>query len=205
MLRAAPLMLLMLPLSAFAGSAEIIKAVEAKYATVETLSAGFTQTTKSELYGSAEQVGTMTIKRPAKMSWTFTADGKQFITDGATMWIYTPADKQVLQFDDVSQAAGSADSVLQSLDKISEMFEVQVLEETEASKRLALKPKAADAQVKRIELQLDKDLVVQNVTILDAFDTQTALAFKDMKLDAKVDDSVFAFQPPEGVEVIKGN
>ncbi|MEZ4321406.1 MAG: outer membrane lipoprotein carrier protein LolA [Myxococcota bacterium] len=198
-------LLLALPVSAFAGTPEIIDAVEAKYAGVETLTAKFTQTTKSELYGADEQSGTMSLMRPAKMRWVFAGDGKQFVTDGSTMWIYNPADNQVLKYSDVSQSAASADSLLQSLDRISELFEVELLEDTKTVKRLSLKPKAADAQVKRIELALDGDLVIQNVTILDAFDTSTALAFQNVALDSKLPEGTFTFEVPKGAEVISAN
>ncbi len=204
MLRAS-LLLLALPFTAWAGTPEIIDAVEAKYAGVQTMAADFKQSTKSAMYGSDEQVGNLVLQRPSKMRWTFTGDGKQFVTDGATMWIYNPADNQVLKYSDVQQTAASADSLLQSLDRISELFEIEVLEETDKVKRLSLKPKGEEAQVKRIELGLDNDLVVQDVTILDAFDTQTALAFSNVKLDAKVPDSTFVFEVPKGAEVISAN
>ena len=190
---------------ALAGTAEVIDAVEAKYADVDTLSAQFTQTTKSELYGAEAQSGTMTLMRPAKMRWTFDGDGKEFVTDGSTMWIYSPGDNQVLKYSDVSQSAGAADSLLQSLDRISEMFDIELLEETDTSKQLKLMPKGDQAQVKAITLTLDGDYLVQNVTIIDAFDTSTALSFEKVQLDAKVPDGLFTFDIPKGTEVISAN
>jgi len=195
----------LMPATALAGTTEVIEAVEAKYAGVETLTAKFTQTTTSELYGSDKQSGTMSLMRPAKMRWTFDGDGKEFVTDGATMWIYNPADKQVLKYSDVSQSAASADSLLQSLDRISELFEIELVEETDRIKRLSLKPKGAQSQVKKIELALDGALVVQSVNITDAFDTQTALAFQGVQLDVKVPASTFVFEVPTGIEVISAN
>jgi outer membrane lipoprotein carrier protein len=191
--------------AAFAGTAEVIDAVEAKYANVETLSAQFTQTTKSELYGSEAQSGTMTLMRPAKMRWTFETDGKEFVTDGSTMWIYNPADNQVLKYSDVSQTAGAADSLLQSLDRISEIFDIELLEESATTKQLKLMPKGDQAQVKAITLTLDGEYLVQNVTIVDAFDTRTALAFEKVQLDPKVPEGLFTFEVPKGAEVISAN
>ncbi len=190
---------------AFAGTAEVIDAVEAKYADVDTLSAQFTQTTKSELYGSEAQSGTMTLMRPAKMRWTFEGDGKEFVTDGSTMWIYNPSDNQVLKYSDVSQSAGAADSLLQSLDRISEVFDIELLEESETTKQLKLMPKGDEAQVKAITLTLDGKYIVQNVTIIDAFDTSTALSFEKVQLDPKVPEGTFTFEVPKGTEVISAN
>jgi outer membrane lipoprotein carrier protein len=168
---------------------------------VQTLTASFTQVTKSELYGADEQAGTMALQRPASMRWNF--EGKQFVTDGKTMWIFNAADNQVIRYDDVSKSAASADSLLQSLDRISEIFDIEVLLDTATAKKLALKPRGEDAQqVKRIELGLTGDLLLQQVDIVDAFDTRTTLAFKDVKLDAKVPESTFQFEVPKGAEVI---
>lgn len=202
------LFLLALPMSAWASTdpGVIVGAVEAKYADVNTLTAAFTQTTKSELYGADEQVGTVALQRPASMRWNFEGDGRQFVTDGKTMWIYNAADNQVMRYDDVSKSAASADSLLQSLDRISELFEITVLADTATSKRLSLKPKGKEAeQVKRIELGLTGDLTLQDVTIVDAFDTTTALSFREVKLDAKVPESTFQFEVPKGAEVIGTN
>lgn len=199
------LLLLALPFQALAGTdaGPIVDAVEAKYADVSTLTASFTQTTKSELYGSDQQAGTMTLQRPASMRWIFEGDGKQFVTDGKTMWIYNAADNQVLRYDDVTKSAASADSLLQSLDRISELFEITVLADNADEKRLSLKPKGKEAeQIKSIELALTPELLVREVTIIDAFDTRTALAFKDVKLDAKVPEGTFTFEIPKGAEVI---
>lgn len=199
------LLLLALPFQAFAGTdpGPIVDAVEAKYADVSTLTATFTQTTKSELYGSDQQAGTMALQRPASMRWVFEGDGKQFVTDGKTMWIYNAADNQVLRYDDVTKSAASADSLLQSLDRISELFDIAVLADNADEKRLSLKPKGKEAeQIKSIELALTPELLVREVTIIDAFDTRTALSFKDVKLDAKVPEGTFTFEIPKGAEVI---
>jgi outer membrane lipoprotein-sorting protein len=44
---------------------------------------------------------------------------------------------------------------------------------------------------------------LQRLVMVDAFDNETELSFSQVRLNAPIDDSVFDFQPPEGVEVIK--
>ncbi len=106
---------------------EVVDAVEAKYATVEAIQASFVQTTHSEIFGSEEQAGSLVLKRPAKMRWEFTTGvEKQFVTDGRTMWVFTRSENQAIRYDDVS-SSGAADSLLQSLDKLDEMFEIQLM------------------------------------------------------------------------------
>jgi outer membrane lipoprotein carrier protein len=188
--------------SAYAADAsEVIGRVEAKYAEVNALQASFTQVTKSEALGDQQQSGRLTIERPAKMRWDFSEDGRQFITDGSTMWIYNPADKQVLRYADFSKSAATADALLQSLDKLSELFDVDLVG-TEPGPTLALKPKKDEGQVKNLQLQLTADLLVSKVSIEDAFGGVTELSFEKVELAQDVDDALFTFVVPEGVEVM---
>ena len=185
-----------------ADTAALVAKVEAKYAAVETMHASFVQTTKSELFGDEKQAGTVVIKRPTKMRWIFPDAGKQFITDGSTMWVYTEPDKQVIRFDDVAQQADAAQSLLQSLDKLDELFHVEgAAPPAEGKHAFELKPRA-EGQVKKIDLVLTADLLVEHVVITDAFDSVTEMEFSDVKLGEDAPDALFGFVVPEGVEVI---
>jgi outer membrane lipoprotein carrier protein len=190
---------------AFAASAtekeDIIKAIEAKYTDVTVMQAEFTQTTRSVLFGAEQQRGDLTLKRPSMMRWNFTNE-KQFVTDGKTMWIYTRADNQVIKYDDISTSTSTADSLLQSLDKLSEIFKVEI-EPSDPSKHvLILFPIEENSQFKKIRLTLSSDFLVDHVVVTDAFDNVTELKFSNMKLNSEVSDSLFKFDIPTGAEVI---
>lgn len=181
----------------------VIRAVEAKYSKVQAMSADFVQTTRSEAFGEETQVGELVLKRPKQMYWNFTGGAnKQFVTDGKTMWIYTAADKQVIRYDDVSASTSTADSLLQSLDSLDELFAVDLIDASEAHQVLSLQPRKDGGQVKHLDLELDPQYVVKTVTITDTFDNVTVLAFSGVHLNPNVPDSMFQFQPPPGVEVI---
>ena len=188
--------------------ANVVDAVQTKYADVDVLQASFVQVSQSDLYGREEQRGSVVLQRPSKMRWRFSESGKQFVTDGDTLWVYNPDDKQVLRFRDFAASASTVDSLLQSLHKVGELFEIEILDPGGADGyRLALVPRdeAAQAQVKRVELRLDASMVLKGVTITDAFDSVTELSFADVKLGGTVADDTFRFQIPDGVEVIDAN
>ncbi len=199
---AAPLALLAPTLAWSASPAEVIASVEKRYASVESISAQFTQTTTSEFYGSTTVKGRVMLQRPAKMRWDF-EDGKQYLTDGSTMWVTDPAEKQVIQMTDIAAATSSADSLLQSLDKVSELFVVEVLEDTTEHKRLKLTPKGKNDAIKEIELDLTGDLTLRKVGILDAFDAHTVLVFDGVKLGGELPEDTFTFELPEGFTILK--
>lgn len=182
----------------------LVKAVEARYAGVEVLRAGFVQTTKSPLYGDEKQSGTLVLERPTRMRWEFEGDGKLFVADGTTMWIFNPADKQVIRFTDYAAQASGAESVLQALDKVGQRFDVTVVSsDATAGSVLSLQPKAGETpQFKKLLLTLDASLVLRKVEITDPFDTVTLIEFSDVKLGGEVPPETFLFRVPDGVEVI---
>ncbi len=180
---------------------EVVEAVEAKYAKVDAIQAAFVQTTHSEVFGSEEQRGTLMLKRPRMMRWEFTSGvEKQFVTNGQTMWVYTRDENQVIKYDNVTNSGG-ADSLLQSLDKLDEVFKVSLIEDPEGH-HLRLVPRGDEQRFKRLELRLDAELNVKHVHFVDAFEQVTELDFEDVKLNVQVPDSTFEFQVPDGVEVI---
>jgi outer membrane lipoprotein carrier protein len=184
-------------------TAPIVKAVEAKYSTVDAIQANFQQTTHNATFGDDVQSGEVTFKRPRKMFWNFTSGAKkQFVTDGTTMWVYTAEDNTVIRYDDLGSSAGSttAESLLQSLDKLDTLFDIVILPAT-TGHALELTPKTA-GQIKKVHLELDNDYVVQKVAITDAFDNVTEIAFTGVKLNPTVADTMFTFQVPAGAEVI---
>jgi len=180
-----------------------VQAVEAKYAKVDVIQADFTQTTHNATFGDDTQSGDVTLKRPKKMFWNFTSgDKKQFVTDGSTMWVYTATDNQVIKYGDVGGASTgtTAESMLQSLDKLDEVFTVTTVP-SPTGHQLDLAPKK-EGQVKKVHIEFDGYYVVNRVVITDAFDGQTELSFQNVKLNGNVPDSTFQFQVPAGAQVV---
>lgn len=181
---------------------EVVKKVEARYEGVTSLKATFSQTTHNEIFGDETVTGTLAVKRPAMMRWAFGTE-KLFVTDGKKMWIYTAADKQVIEYEDISANRSTADSLLTSLDKLNEHFKIELLSAGEKGYELMLKPNE-EGQFKQVRLTLDPALMVKNVVITDTFDNVTELTFTDVELNAVSDDSIFSFKAPDGVDVVKG-
>lgn len=189
------------PAHAQDAAAELIKKVEAKYKAVTFMKAQVIQTTRSELFGAETLRGELVLKRPAMMRWSF-GDQKLFITNGQKMWIYTAEDKQVIEYDDIASGRATAESLLTSMDKLTSMFHIKVLATSEFGHVLELKPNS-DAQFKKVQLTLDKDLQVTSVVITDTFDNVTDLTFTGVQLNVTADDSLFTFKAPAGVSVVK--
>src|SRR4249920_323427 len=77
---------------------ELAQALQKKYDTVKDFSADFTHTYEGGvLRKQLTERGKLTIKKPGKMRWQYTSpEEKLFVSDGFKVYMYVPADKQVI-------------------------------------------------------------------------------------------------------------
>ena len=183
----------------------VIAGVESTYGKVSSLEASFVQISRSPSMGETKQKGKLILERPRKMRWSFTRPpGKLFVTDGATMWIWSKADNQVI-ISSAAPGAGGGDmtQLLDSLDKLGELFEVELLAGTSKSFQLKLTPRK-QGNVQSIELMVSrKGYSVEQIKTLDGFGNELDLSFHGVKTNTKVASSSFSFDLPEGAQVIR--
>jgi len=188
-------------------TAAAIQAVETLYEGVTSIQADFVQLTRSIAMGTEDrQEGNMAVMRPSMMRWEFTApDAALMVSDGEQMWIYSPAEAQVIQYG-VGASQGGVESLLSDLATIQENFNVALVTVDGALPdhfALKLEPKTAQS-FRSIVLELQEDsLTIGRVTIVDSFDNETILTLSSVVLNASVDSAQFAFEVPAGVELIR--
>jgi len=187
-----------------ADQTELIAAIERTYSDVSTVSASFTQVQRSVM-GEVEQQGRLQIKRPRMARWEFEGpNSSQMVTNGSTVWVYTPATQQVIE----TNSVGQTDGVMQLLDdlgRLEEHFEVTRFERPEGGYYLVdLEPRTA-ANYRRIEVVFAPDgYVLHRVLVVDAMDGEIELTFSDIEYNQEMTDSDFEFVVPEGAQVIRG-
>ena len=188
---------------------QVVDGIEATYKGVNTLQANFAQVVRSAAMGAGEtQRGVVMLSQPRMMRWDFDVpDDKLFVTDGSTMWVYTPAEKQVFITEELGSGDGNLDQLLDNLDHLDEYFLVEMGSGAPAgSVSLQLKPKGSSGQFKRLDLVLARQgYALQKLVIVDAFDNQTELSFSNLKINPKLAASEFSFQVPAGVTVVRAD
>ncbi len=190
---------------------DVVARVEATCAKTRDLSARFRQTATNRTLGNVQEPsGVFLAKRPGKMRWEYqTPEARLFVTDGATVWVYGPTEKQVV-VQDVADAAASRLplSFLAGNCALTKDFDVTLVEHagTRASpgtRILDLKPKRPEAGIARMLLEVaTKTYTVETATLFDAYGNTTAIALSHLKLNAGLDDRQFQFVPPPGVTVV---
>ncbi|MEL6345730.1 MAG: outer membrane lipoprotein chaperone LolA [Myxococcota bacterium] len=191
-------------------TAQLIEAVETAYSEVQAVKADFVQTSASAITGQTTQQGILELKRPQKARWEFTAPQKSLlVADGQKIWIYTPADNQVIVTPDVGGASNPTSDLmglLTDLSQVNQYFDVKTTEDGDTTGHtLQLTPTDDElkAQIQTLQLTLSRDeYLLQKMVMTDAFGQVTTLEFSNVNLKAQIDDARFTFQVPDGATVI---
>jgi outer membrane lipoprotein carrier protein len=149
--------------------------------------------------------GTVTFKKPGRMRWLLEGHEKQVIVcDGETLWFYQPEEGQVLRAPFESAFRSSTPvSFLTGVGRIADDFEVSLAGEEGDRIELLLVPRKGEGELGRLRLTVDRpsfDIVGAEVD--DPMGNVTRLRFSDIRRNTGVEDSVFQFVVPPGVDVV---
>ncbi len=185
---------------------ELVAAVEGTYKGVNSIRAEFTQASKNPLTGIEESVkGRIALERPRKMRAEFGVPVKQAIVmDGATQWLYSADQKQVIVQKDLG-GANPVSSLIDNLGQLDELFDVTMAAPSNPAKQVhvvTLKPKQAGA-IKSLELTVTKQkYLLQELVVIDQADSVTRMSFTLVRTNIDIPDVEFSFKAPPGVTVV---
>ena len=189
-------------------AADIAEALQARYENVKDFTANFTQTYEGGVLRRKAVVenGSVSIKKPGKMRWDYTAPEKKlFVSDGQTLYMYYPADKQVMKTPVPQQdQATSAVLFLMGRGDVRRDFDVKYADTSDDSiYLLKLEPRTRQAEYDWLQVGLDrKTLQIRTLTAADAQGGRSTFAFSNFKENAGLADKMFQFTIPRGTEVI---
>ncbi|MCX8012079.1 MAG: outer membrane lipoprotein chaperone LolA [Desulfobacterota bacterium] len=184
----------------------ILKAIQQKYKTVERLEAKFVQTNYiATLDQFREFKGKIFFKKPYffDMEVNYPTNQRQTF-DGQYLWIYTPANNQVLKSqispDIINHPLISLLSTMENLEK--DFF----IEANEKDLRVALKMilKEPHSEVRELLVALEKDdYRIKELTICFESGNYTRIVLDKVKENLEIPAQQFHFSPPRGVEVVE--
>ncbi len=189
---------------------EVIKNIEAAYGRINDLKAEFSQTAfNKSLNQSIPAQGTVYLKKGGKLRWEF-ADPtpQQIVSDGKTVWVYTPALNQVNVGPAPEALAGPAGSFLAGLGRVREYFGVRFLNPAEPRDRdgnvvLDMVPKVSLPTMTRLVLSFDpRAWEVRRGVIYDQFENTVTMQFRKPVVNGGLADSLFTFVAPKGVATV---
>ena len=186
---------------------DVAGAIQRKYDSVKDFSASFTQTYEGGvLRRKSQESGLVFVKKPGKMRWDYIKPEKKlFVSDGQTMFLYFPNEKQVMKNDVPGQnQATSAVLFLMGKGDIVRDFNVRWADGgLDTTYRLRLDPKTRQAEYDWLEISADRETFrIVGLTAADAQGGKSAFVFSNFKENAGLADKMFQFTIPRGTEVI---
>lgn len=190
---------------------QVISGLQKRYASVGTVKGSFRQTYRAPGV-TQEESGEFWLKKPALMRWEYRAPEEQlFVADGRESFLYIPKDRQV-----TVQPLTAADlhstplELLLGSGDINKSFtaswEMEFKPKVEGTLMIRLVPRKSGGEYAFLVLELDSQTFdLRRVAIRDTGGSTTEFFFSDVTTNVKLDNKLFQFKIPKGVEVIRMN
>ncbi len=195
-------------MSAWAGDANLetlLKKVETRYNHAKTLQVTFKEDYTPPGKPRRTESGILMLRKPGKMRWDYSQPrGKQFISDGKYLWLYTPdqnrAEKTKLK--ETEDMRAPLAFLLGKLDFDKEFRNIEAKPEG-ADTRITAEPKGDNLPYSAVEFVVAPDARIREVKVTGFDHSILNFAFDQERVDPKLDGKLFQFQPPPGVELVE--
>ena len=153
-----------------------------------------------------ESKGRMYMRKPDRLRWDYLTPYEQrIIADGTQVWTYDVDLEQVTVREQTEALSRSALSALTDSSRLERYFELINGGEHEGLAWVRLLPRPQpgqpDHEFEEIRLGL-KDGALVRMRIADRLGQNTDIVFSNLQRNVELDDELFQFTPPPGVDVI---
>jgi len=194
-----------------AGVAEIAHGTDEHYNNLKTFKADFTEVYKAPGVSRTES-GTLWLKKPGRMRWEYHQPReKLFLTDSHTAFFYIPGENQARKtplknLDDIRSplryllGKTKLEKELEGLSLAPDLSPVK-----SGDTVLRGVPRAMKDRISEVILDVSPTFQIDRIMIRELDGTTTDFVFSNTQENVPVQDSLFHFAPPAGVEVIEEN
>ena len=183
--------------------------VQQRYNGIKDFQGDFVQTYEGGvLRTKTTERGTVAIKRPGRMRFTYTKpERKEFVSDGTRLYTHLVADKQVI----VSPAPGADDGDIPAMFLAGQSDLARDYTPTFTALpgaatgllTLQLVPRKPSAEYESLGIGLDpKTLQILFLTAVDKQGGRSSFTFTNLKENRGLADKDFEFRIPRGVDVV---
>lgn len=185
----------------------IFSGIEKRYAAIG-FSARFDQMSTLKAMDITDTAsGTILVKRPGMMRWTYEIPEKQvIISDGQHLWIYRPQDNQVMMGKaPVFFGNGRGAGFLSDLTSLREHFDIsREMDTAEGDYHLKLSPRKKNHDITTIHLIITKETFnITEIITYNMYDDETRIKLSDIRFKDEIDDARFKFDITDGVDVVE--
>ena len=187
----------------------IISNLQNSYSCMKSFKAQFNQELfHRESNTNQSRKGTILFEQPTNINWKTEAPHAEIlIINDKEIWNYLPDEEIAYRYHvDMMKSSHVALSVITGQNKISDNFEVEYLDDADATKKglkaFLLYPHEPTPQIVEAQLWIDtKTNQIKKVTILDFYGNTNSIEFSEFAPNAKVKKKDFIFEAPKGIDI----
>jgi outer membrane lipoprotein carrier protein len=170
---------------------------------VQSLRADFTQTVTDSQGIELQQVtGTLAVRRPGRFRWDYREPSRQVIVaDGEQVWMYDEELAQVTVRPLDRTLASTPAMLLSGGRALHEHADIKELGEQDGLVWVQVVPHVQDSDFEAVRIGFD-DGQLAAMELVDSFGQTTRMTFTNLVRNPRIDDAVFTFDAPAGVDVI---
>jgi outer membrane lipoprotein carrier protein len=205
------------PPAAQANAQQIVDQVQAFYDKVHTFQSDFHQEFLVKAYNQTKTAsGHVIFSKPGNMNWTYVAPaGNRVVSNGATVWVYQAANKQMYQSAINQSQYPAAVSFLTGTGKLADDFDFTLGNGNNTAQPktapnlpgvwvLIGTPKTATPSYRKVLFYVDKATSqVLRVMILDGQSNTNTFTFDGPHVNAPLTPGQFTFAPPPGTNIVR--
>lgn len=184
----------------------LARSLQQRYQGITDFTADFTQTYRGGvLRTQTRETGTVSVKKPGRMRWLYAQpERKEFVSDGAKLYMYVPADKQVIVRDVAAADSSTGALFLAGRGDIARDFTATYADSAVAGAvALKLVPRRRQPDFEHLIVAVDPStLQIRALTTRDLQGGDSTITFANLKENRGLADKDFAFRVPRGVNVI---
>lgn len=190
-----------IPLAASTAAADVRPLTEF-VRTLNTFSADFIQQ-QVNVRGQKQPAssGHFVLARPGRFFWAYEKPYVQkLIASDGVLWVYDPDLAQVTK-SPLADNRGAPIGIFLGNQPLQAAFEVSSIGKNDGLDWYSLKDRSAKSDFNQVQVGMD-DKGIKAMVFTDKLDNRTTVQFSQRKVNQKVDESLFRFIPPKGVDVV---
>ena len=180
-----------------------LKGVEERYNKAQTLQLSFSESYRLQGRTRVEK-GDLFLRKPGRMRWQYTAPaGKLFISDSKYIYSYTPQDNRAekMKFKETDDMRAPLAFLLGRLDFNKDFREFRARAE-EGGTYITAIPRSDKLPYSEISFLAAPDFTIRRMEVKGQDNSLLQFTFDNEKQNPPIQDSLFSFTPPKGVEYV---
>lgn len=197
-------LLILMPGKLFA--TETADRVQEKYETIESFQAGYIQIlTNAATREQEERIGQISFQKPLNVRWESTSPEKELLLiDKETVWNYFPDEKAAYQYEtDEILTSRNMIRFISGKARLTQDFKVEDQGMEDGLHKIKLVPNNPEPDLVLAYIWSDDQGMMHRVLLVDFFGNGNELRLKDIELNPVLDEQIFSFEPPDGIDVIE--